>query len=302
MSVRVGIQKRAGKPKVDSLFVFTDLVCNLKCSHCYVKSSPGNRTLDRLGRDELSPFLEEAIDHGVGEVYFTGGEPFMSRDLMGMLEASLQVAPVTVYTNATAPLERNLGGVVELQQQAPHRLRLNVSFDSYDRAVHDEAYNRGRGNFDRAFENTVAAAQRGIEVAVTTQADAQLLNCEITAKFRDMFGQRDVRLSDVKVLPNIPQGRAESACATNPITPCELSAVKKELMCYSSRTLLKYKGKVHVFPCTILVPDSKEVVKDFARYDMGSTLAESFAREQPLDHPSCRTYCVTGGASCANRK
>ena len=51
--------------------------------------------------DQFLPYLHEAVQLGVKEFYFTGGEPFINPDLLRILEATLQVGPATVLTNAT---------------------------------------------------------------------------------------------------------------------------------------------------------------------------------------------------------
>ena len=304
--------ERDGKVTLKDLFVFTSLKCNLTCSHCYVSSSPGNDTLDDMTSGDLQPFLDEAKELGVQDIYFTGGEPFANPDIGKMIMHASNVAPVTIYTNATRPLDNQLDYLIEVNthhmQKHDKPVLLRVSFDHYMPQIHDQLYNRGLGNFEFAIHNAVLAAEGGLDIAVTTQADIYKNGVDfmVEQRFRQRFAEDGVILRDVKVLPDIPQGaHAGLAGRVNdkPITPVEFEAsgVKAEnLMCGSGRTLIKYDGVTHVYPCTILVPSSKEAIPDFAKYRMGESLSESFKVEQPLDHPSCRAYCVSGKQSCGN--
>lgn len=307
--MKVEMQKVGGAYQLNDLFVFTGLRCNLSCSHCYVSSSPKNRTLDELTVGDAVPFLKEAQGFGVKEIYFTGGEPFLNKDAVSLVAEALTVAPVTVYTNGTQPLERSLSEVASVARDSPNRLLLRVSVDHYNAELHDVLYNRGEGNFERAVETVKSAYEQGLPVAVTAQEDVHFGGSDafVEQEFRRLFKARGVALHDVKVLPAIPQGQyatRHGSPSNGPVTEAEFSnsaTMLSNLMCRTSRTLLKYDGAVHVFPCTILVPDRKEVIDDFAQYDMGASLRESFEKQQPLNHPSCRAYCVKGRMTCANQ-
>jgi hypothetical protein len=74
-----------------------------------------------------------------------------------------------------------------------------------------------------------------------------------------------------------------------------------EVMCASSRMVVKRKGAAHpvVLPCTLLPYDPA--------FEMGATLAEAaradggmFERGAvKLCHPHCAKFCVLGGGSCS---
>ena len=70
-----------------------------------------------------------------------------------------------------------------------------------------------------------------------------------------------------------------------------LARAPHELMCASSRMVVKRKGSAHpvVIACT-LVPYDRQ-------FELGRTLREA-AREVPLNHPHCAQFCVFGGVSC----
>src|SRR5215510_7400196 len=76
-------------------------LCNLECRHCFISCSPHNHNFGFLDLATVRKVLEESVRLGVKEYYFTGGEPFLNRDLVAILELTLQFGPATVLTNAT---------------------------------------------------------------------------------------------------------------------------------------------------------------------------------------------------------
>ncbi len=259
--------------------------------------------------EDIQPFIKEARELGVKHIYFTGGEPFVNPDILAMIDAALAIAPVTIYTNGTVPLNSQLEKLAKIQNQRSNKILLRISLDHYEPNIHEVFYNRGKGNFQIAINTATKAAQLGFNIAITTQQDIHnnATNEEIQRIFTKLFEERGVQLVEVKVLPAIPQGEQLKRIPlkiNNPITPDEFAASgtnPKNLMCHIGRTIIKYDGAVRVFPCTILIPPSKETIPLFAKYEMGRTLTESLTKEQPLDHPSCRAYCVQGKQTCGNK-
>ncbi|HKO21923.1 MAG TPA: radical SAM protein, partial [Candidatus Eisenbacteria bacterium] len=82
-------------------FQVAGTLCNLTCSHCFITCGPTNRRHAMMSRAETRPYLDEAVALGVRDFYFTGGEPFLNKELLPILEDALAIAPSTVLTNAT---------------------------------------------------------------------------------------------------------------------------------------------------------------------------------------------------------
>jgi radical SAM protein with 4Fe4S-binding SPASM domain len=141
--------------------------CNLRCAHCYQEYYGG----EELGFPDLLRILDqfnEVLDGWTGEagprppwghITVTGGEPFVRRDFLDLLEAfaaSRKRFSFAILTNGSAidaPLARRL-----------HRLGptfVQVSVEGAP-ATHDRI--RGRGNFDR----TVAAIRHLVGEGIRT--------------------------------------------------------------------------------------------------------------------------------------
>src|ERR1700686_4141551 len=76
---------------LETLWFNTGTLCNLTCANCYIESSPRNDRLDWLGLDDVRGYLDEiAREHlPTRLIGFTGGEPFMNRDIIAMLDLVL---------------------------------------------------------------------------------------------------------------------------------------------------------------------------------------------------------------------
>ena len=81
------------------LWLYTNYDCNLKCSYCVAKSGP-NAPRRALGLVNVKRLVDEAVQLGFEQVFFTGGEPFLLNEIYEMLEYSSTRIKTTVLTNA----------------------------------------------------------------------------------------------------------------------------------------------------------------------------------------------------------
>ena len=109
--------------------------CNLKCQYCL--AMPFSRTdpplenlldLFRRTRDEVEPF----------EIVITGGEPFLRRDIMIVLEGAADIfGKIGITTNGTRLKSLSRKDLTALQRISGERGRLQVSLDSKDLILND---------------------------------------------------------------------------------------------------------------------------------------------------------------------
>ncbi len=81
------------------LWVYTNFHCNLACAYCVVASSP-QASRRSLGLGRFKALVDEALVEGFREIYLTGGEPFLERDIVLMLDYASERLPTVVLTNA----------------------------------------------------------------------------------------------------------------------------------------------------------------------------------------------------------
>lgn len=264
--------------------------CNLACSHCFVSCSPTNRAFGFLDKETVFAFLEEGARRGVKEFYFTGGEPFLHRDLPEILERTLTLGPATVLTNGTAFTEAALARLRRAEETSRYSLELRLSLDGFTPETNDPV--RGAGTFDRIVRGLRLALDYGflpiVTAAVTNDADdpARLYD-GFVALLRGL-GCRQPR---VKILPTLRLGaettRQRGYAAEERVTPEMLEGFDLgQLLCRRGR-IVTDRG---VACCPILI--------EAPGAHFGPTLADA-DRPASLGHAACYT-CWQYGALCSN--
>lgn len=279
-----------------TLWFNTGTLCNLACSGCYIESSPRNDRLVYLSRDEVGRFLlEAAADHpDIAEVGFTGGEPFMNPEIMGMLADALEANfRALVLTNAMRPLHHHRRDLLSLRRRYLDRLCLRVSLDHYSPEGHEQV--RGPQSFTPAIEGLKWLSDHDFDIAVA----ARLVGREDAAELRDGFSRLFIREGiaidafDPHRLVLFPE-MDEKAEVPEITERCWTILHKSpaDLMCASARMVIKRRDAAEpvVVACTLLPYDP--------RFEMGRTLGEAMTRVH-LNHPHCAKFCVLGGASCS---
>lgn len=276
-----------------TLWFNTGTLCNLACQTCYIESSPRNDALVYLGLDEVRAYLDEIVRERLPtrQIGFTGGEPFMNRNMPAMLELCLDRGfEVLVLTNAMRPLRRYEAALLML----PHRDRLTfrVSLDHFTAAIHEAE--RGPNSWTPAVDGLRWLARSGFAVAVAGRLLPGETEVDARAGYAMLFAALDVGIdaADPAALVLFPEMDASrdvpeisDACWSI------LNVAPNSIMCASSRMVVKRRGELfpHVAACTLLPYDP--------RFDLGATLVEA-AVPVALNHPHCARFCVLGGASC----
>lgn len=280
-----------------TLWVNTGTLCNIACRNCYIESSPTNDALVYISAAEVAACLDEAeaIDAPLAEVGFTGGEPFLNRDLPAMLrDAMRRGLAALVLTNAMKPMMNHAAALCALKAEFGARLTVRVSLDHHEAALHD--IERGEGTFARTMDGLVWLARQGFRVHVAGRlgfgADGE---AAMRAGYAALFAAHDIPVdsTDPIALMLFPEMDAQGDVPE--ITTACWGILRKspnDVMCASARMLVKRRGaeRPALVACTLIPYDP--------RFELGSTLAESL-RPVPLNHPHCARFCVLGGAACS---
>ena len=146
-------------------FQVSGTVCNLRCKHCFISCAPDNHSFWFMTRDRVRGVLEESTTLGVKEYYFTGGEPFMNREMEGILEDALAFGPATVLTNGTLMPRRLAKRLAEVAVESIYTLELRVSLDGVDEETNDAI--RGEGTFERCMQGVETLVAEGFLPIIT---------------------------------------------------------------------------------------------------------------------------------------
>ncbi len=282
--------------ELETLWVNTGTLCNLTCRNCYIESSPRNDRLAYFTRAELGEYLDEIARDAlpVRLVGFTGGEPFMNPDIIGMLNDVLgRGLRALVLTNAMKPMRRHRAALLALRAAHGERLALRVSIDHYTSAGH--AAERGSRSWGPAIDGLVWLARNGFALDVAGRRYTGEDEATLRAGYARLFAGLDIPVDarDPTRLMLFPE--MEMARDVPEITTACWGILHKspdEVMCASARMVVKRQGASApaVLACTLLAYD--------AQFELGRTLAEA-SRPVALNHPYCASFCVLGGAACS---
>ncbi len=272
-------------------FQVSGTVCNLRCAHCFISCSPENHSFWFLSRDQVRRALEASVEHGVKEYYFTGGEPFMNREMVGILEDTLALGPATVLTNATVLPERTVDRLAALAAGSPYTLELRVSLDGVTEESNDRI--RGEGSFRRAMEGVERLVAAGFLPIVTCMRSWEEEDTEeVLGAFRALLAGVGYDRARLKILPPLQMGaEAERSGGYRPyerVTREMMEGYDADLLLCSRARLVTARG---VWVCPILL--------DAESGRLGDTLDEAAAAPARLSEQACWT-CYRSGALCSN--
>ena len=279
--------------KIKTLWFNTGTLCNIECKNCYIESSPKNDRLVYLTFEEVKSFIDEAINKNLAtnEIGFTGGEPFMNKDILKMIEYSLSKNfKVLVLSNAMKPMLNRKEDLLKLNHQ---NLTIRVSIDHYEKEKHEEI--RGKNTFDVMMEGLLWLNQNNFNYTLATR----LLWGEQEDQLRDNFNQfidkYNLKLDAKSEQQLVTFTEMDEKLDTPEITTACWNILGKnpdDIMCSWSRMVVKKKGKEKpsVIACTLLPYEDE--------FDLGESLTNSLQKIQ-LNHKHCSKFCVLGGSSCS---
>jgi radical SAM protein with 4Fe4S-binding SPASM domain len=149
--------------KLDELWIYFTLACNLRCRHCLV--SAGKELKKELTTEEFKKVVDEGIKLGVRRFYITGGEPFIKEGVFDLIKyiTKTKKRELIVLTNATLFDDTKIAALKKL---AGPKLLLQVSLEGPNAEIHDKL--RGKGSFDKAVDGIKRLISIGITPIVST--------------------------------------------------------------------------------------------------------------------------------------
>lgn len=281
-------------PALKELWIHTGSACNLSCPFCLEGSHPGDKRIPLVKLEALIPFFHEAVELGVQQFSFTGGEPFVNRDFIRILDYASSLLPCFVLTNGTQAMLARAKQLSPLRNN-PNPISFRISLDYPDQTLHDQG--RGEGSFLESLQGIRRLLSDGFQVSIARQMSPDEDGPAIEERFHEIFRANGIEhrlpftvFPDLG-LPGSEDGSPEVTenCMLKYPTP----ESREHFMCTYTRMLVMRGGQVRVFACTL--------VDDDPDYDLGATLAQSLNARIMLRHHRCFS-CYRFGASCSAPK
>ena len=279
--------------KIKTLWFNTGTLCNIECKNCYIESSPKNNRLVYLTFNEVKLFIDEAINKNLGtnEIGFTGGEPFMNKDILKMIEYSLSKNfKVLVLSNAMRPMLNIKEDLLKLNHQ---NLVIRVSIDHYQKEKHEEV--RGKNTFDVMMKGLLWLNSNNFNYALATRLLWGEEEDQLRNNFNQFIDKYNLKLDAKSKQQLVTFVEMDKKVDTPEITTACWNILGKDpddIMCSWSRMVVKKKGmlKPSVIACTLLPYEDE--------FDLGQNLTNSLQKIY-LNHKHCSKFCVLGGSSCS---
>jgi sulfatase maturation enzyme AslB (radical SAM superfamily) len=279
--------------KINTLWFNTGTLCNIECKNCYIESSPKNDRLVYLTFDEVKLFIDEAIDNNLKtkEIGFTGGEPFMNKDILKMVDYALEKKfKVLILSNAMKPM---LNKKEELLKLRHPNLTIRVSIDHYNKTKHEEV--RGKGTYEVMMKGLNWLSKNNFNFTLATRLLWYESENNVRQNFQEFINTYQLNLDAYSNEQLVTFAEMDEKIDTPEITTDCWGILNKDpndIMCSWSRMVVKKKGskKPSVIACTLLPYDEE--------FDLGESLTNSLQKIY-LNHKHCSKFCVLGGSSCS---
>ncbi|MFQ5796274.1 MAG: radical SAM protein [Candidatus Bipolaricaulia bacterium] len=285
--------------QLDTLwFQVAGTLCNLKCIHCFISCSPTNDTHGMLSLETVKRYLPEAEALGVKEYYFTGGEPFLNRELLDILQETIRFGPVTVLTNGLLLTERVIERLKQIKEGSRYSLELRVSLDGYTKAMNDRI--RGRGTFRRIVQVLKQLTDHGfLPIVATTEVwtpdDLRRLKQgggsedKVYFRLKRLLQNHGIDRPRIKIIPLFRLGQAENHNGGElwHVRPEDLNDFDLTTLQCTSGRMITSRG---IYYCPLLI--SQEEAK------LGDRLKDTL-KPTKLFHSACYT-CYLTGFTCSN--
>jgi MoaA/NifB/PqqE/SkfB family radical SAM enzyme len=152
--------------------------------------------------------VDETVELGFDEIFFTGGEPFILKDIYDMLAYSSARVKTNVLTNATLLKRKRLD---KLLATANDNLVIQVSLDG-SVPEHNDAY-RGKGSWLKTVEGLKTLLKHGFRVRLsTTETPANSAHLDKLCHFHRSLG---ISEEDHFIRPMAKRGYAKEGLELN---------------------------------------------------------------------------------------
>jgi radical SAM protein with 4Fe4S-binding SPASM domain len=171
--------------------------CNLRCTYCYQEATVARPK--ELSTEEAEGLVDQAVEAGVRTFVFTGGEPFVRRDLLRIARHSKNRGlRTTVISNGDYIKRRNIDEISEIFDV------VTISLDHMIPEHHDE--HRGKGSWQRALDAIDLLLKANVRVDVNSTLSRAGLQ-----DVRELLRLKQTRkIGQHKIVPQFPMGRGSS--------------------------------------------------------------------------------------------
>lgn len=147
-------------PPIDLVNMRITNSCNFSCKHCFPNSSIQNKS--DLTYEEIIDIITELAKYKVLHLTLTGGEPFLNKNLLDIVEyANSKGIIVSVCTNTSLVKDEDISRLSKCALGA-----VEVSMDGASAETHDSC--RGKGKYDKLIPQIHKLVDAKVPVCLNT--------------------------------------------------------------------------------------------------------------------------------------
>jgi radical SAM protein with 4Fe4S-binding SPASM domain len=137
--------------------------CNFRCKHCYVPAGYKKRYRNELNREEIFSILDQLQDLGCFYLGFTGGEPFLRKDIFDILwYAKSKGFQIIIYTNGS------LIGQDEAQELKQLNLnKIDITIPALNKSAFEHITGI-KGSWGKVFRSIELLYKKGVKLGFKT--------------------------------------------------------------------------------------------------------------------------------------
>jgi radical SAM protein with 4Fe4S-binding SPASM domain len=202
--------------------------CNLSCRHCYLDFKPAK---DSLTTKQIKNILLKLKSAGVLYLVFTGGEPFIRKDILELSRYARKLKfDLRIFTN----------GILVTEKDAAFLSSVNISgieISLYgNRQTHDKITN-SKGSFDKVIE-TIKILKKH-KIPVTIKCPMMKTNYKDYLWLKDFANKLKVKL---KIDPAIgPKNNGDRSILKYRLSDQQLTKIYSSFLSYSGLTRISSK-------------------------------------------------------------
>jgi cyclic pyranopterin phosphate synthase len=187
--------------KIDYLRISITDRCNLKCVYCTPKKALKHFNASEILTDEeIIRFVRVAHRHGLSKVRITGGEPLLSKNIIGLVSSikNIGIRDLSLTTNGL-----KLASIAGKLKDAG-LTRVNISLDTLD-ADRYKGITRG-GNITLVWDAIRAAEQAGLTPVKINVVPIKGLNDDEIESFASLTFENDFHIRFIEFMPAVNDG------------------------------------------------------------------------------------------------
>jgi radical SAM protein with 4Fe4S-binding SPASM domain len=176
--------RKADNPRLTGIHWCVTGLCNLNCRHCYMESPSGR--YGELPFEAMVGLIEQFERANVIEVSFTGGEPFVRKDLLDIMEVLVdkKIYLGQIFSNGLLITDRHLGDIRRIGLKPAFQ----ISFDGV--GVHDQM--RGRMGIEQGVIEAIRRL-RAADFPVAVSGSIDRLNIGSLVDTYELMKKLDVQ-------------------------------------------------------------------------------------------------------------